>query len=49
MRVVVGSPIESLMKLDDISQLIGIMNFVFLNKELEFERTSASPLMALVP
>ena len=33
MRVVFGRATDSWMKLDDISQLVGIMNFVFSNKK----------------
>ena len=48
-RVVVGRATDSWMKLDDISQLVGILTFVFSIKKLVFERTSALPLMKLLP
>ena len=49
MRAVVGRATDSLMKMVDISQLVGIMKFVFMTKERVFVQTSASHLMALLP
>ena len=49
MRAVVGRATDSLMKMVDISQLVGIMKFVFMTKERVFVQTSASHRMALLP